>query len=345
MIRAICFQFTLLAASAFPAPASGSDYAVLARYQVGGTGTYDYIRFDPATRRLFASHQTRVEVLDADTGRLLGSITGLRGVHGIALARDLGRGFVSNGADGTVTVFDLTTLKITQTIQTSGNKPDAIEYDPANKRVVVSNGHSNNESIIDAVTGKVLHTAALAGNPESIVFDGRGHVLVDLESHNSIAQIDVATGEVLADWPLAPGEGPTGLAIDRINRRVFVSCGGNETMVVLDADSGKKIASLPIGDDSDGAGFDPATLRAYSSNRDGTLTVIAEETPDRFSVFANVATQLGARTMTVDSAKNRVYRPVVKFGPTPAATPANPEPTGPVLPDTFEILVVGQPSQ
>lgn len=330
-----------LALTAFPLAAglfgaTSETYRITARYPVGGTGSYDYLRLDPATRRLFVSHQTRMEVLNADTGKLLGAITGLQGVHGIAIASDLGRGFISNGLDGVVTVIDLATLRVVQTIQTKGQKPDAIEYDRGTKLVFVSNGHSNNECVIDAATGAIVRMIPLAGNPESVAFDGSGHALVNLESHNSVARIEIATGKVVADWPLAPGEGPTGVAIDLANRRLFVSCGGNERLIVLDAANGRQIAVLPIGDDSDAAGYDPATHHIYSSNRDGTLTVIQQDDADHYRVLATVPTQFGAKTHTVDTARNRVYLPVAKFGPGSEDKP------GPAVPGSFEILVVGQ---
>jgi DNA-binding beta-propeller fold protein YncE len=320
---------------ALAARAADSSYHVAARYPIGGRGSYDYVRFDGQARRLFVSHQTRVEVVDADTGRVEGSIDGLHGVHGIALAKDLNRGFISNGLDGTVTVFDLGTLKVMNTIHTAGKKPDAIEYDPATRLVVVSNGKSNNESFIDATSCAVVRMTLLAGNPESIAFDGRGHALVNLESHNSIAQIDLATGRVLADWPLSPGEGPTGLAIDRGSRRLFASCGANQRLIALDVDSGKVVAVLPIGDDSDGAAFAPATRRVFSSNRDGTLTVIQEDDADHFRVLDNVKTQFGAKTLAVDADKDRIYLPVATFAPG-----GDEDHPGPAVPGTFEVLVV-----
>lgn len=316
-------------------PAESAQYHVSARYAIGGAGSYDYIRLDPETRRLFVSHQTRVEVIDADSGRMEGSITGLRGVHGIALAKDLKRGFITNGLDGTVTVFDLATLQVLDTIRTAGDKPDAIEYDPSTQLVFVSNGHSNNATLIDAKTGAIVRMIALAGNPESIAFDGRGHALVNLESHSSIAQVELASGRVLADWPLSPGENPTGLAIDRVSRRLFASCGGNQKLVVLDADGGRVIAVLPIGDDSDGAAFAPATRRVFSSNRDGTLTVIQEDDADHFRVIASVPTQFGAKTLAVDPDKDRIYLPVATLG-----KGADEDHPGPAVPGTFRVLVV-----
>jgi DNA-binding beta-propeller fold protein YncE len=334
-----CLAPLLVAAAVATAVTARADaplpYHVSARYPIGGKGSYDYIRYDPATHRLFASHQSRVEVINADSGLRVGSIGDLHGVHGIALAPDLGQGFISNGTDGTIAVFDLASLKVTRTIATAGSKPDAIEYDPVTHLVVVSNGHSNNATVINARTGAVVHLIALAGNPESIAFDGRGHVLINLESHNSVAQVDLATGAVLADWPVGPGEGPTGLAIDPIRRRLFVSCGGNEKLVVLDADSGRQVALLPVGDDSDGAAFALPSQRVFSSNRDGTLTVIQEDDADHFRVLGNVPTQFGAKTLAVDAGRDRIFLPVAKLTPGP-----DEDHPGPALPNTFQILVV-----
>jgi len=329
------------AAAALSLPAVRADeaapYHVTAKYAIGGAGSYDYVRLDPQERRLYVSHQTVVEVVDADTGKKMGAITGLHGVHGIALAKDLGRGFITNGLDGVVTVFDTGTLKVLQTIRTRGEKPDAVEYDADSGKVFVSNGHSNDATVIDAKSGAIERIIPLKGNPESIVFDGRGRVLVNLESHNSVAQIDLKTAAVLADWPLGSGEGPTGLAIDLKTRRLFASCGGNQKLVVLDADNGHPVAVLPIGDDSDGAAFDPATRQVFSSNRDGTLTVIQEDDADHFRVLAGVPTQFGAKTLAVDSDKNRIYLPVAKFAPGP-----DEDHPGPTVPGSFTVLVVGR---
>jgi YVTN family beta-propeller protein len=327
--------FVLALTASFAAGALAQTYRVAAQFPIGGTGSYDYVRYDAASRRLYLSHQTRVEVLDSNSGKILGQIAGLRGVHGIALANDLHQGFISNGLNGSVTVFDPATLAVTATIKTGGDKPDAIEYDPATHIVVVSNGHSHNVSLIDATTGRVTHLIALAGNPESIAFDGRGHALVNLESHSSVALIELGTGEVLHDWPIGPGEGPTGLAIDQVTRRAFVSCGGNEKLVVIAADSGRVIAVLPVGDDSDGAAFDPGTRRAFSSNREGTLTVIQEDDADHFRVLENVKTAFGAKTLSLDREGHRIFLPVAQLTPGP-----DEDHPGPAVPGTFRVLVV-----
>jgi DNA-binding beta-propeller fold protein YncE len=315
--------------------ASGQSYRIAAQFPIGGTGSYDYVRYDEAGRRLFVSHQTRVEVLDADSGQSVGQITGLHGVHGIALANELGRGFISNGLNGSVTVFDLHTLAILATLKTGGDKPDAIEYDPATETIVVSNGHSNSETLIDGPTGQVRHVVKLLGNPESIAFDGLGHALVNLESHNSVALIELKSGAVLNDWPIAPGEGPTGLAIDLVSHRAFVSCGGNEKLIVIAADTGRVVAVLPVGDDSDGAAFDPGTRRAFSSNREGTLTVIQEDDAEHFHVSADVKTEFGAKTLAVDRTGHRIFLPVAQLTPGP-----DEDHPGPAVPGTFHVLVV-----
>jgi len=317
------------------AGASASAYQVEQQFPIGGSGSYDYVRYDAAGHRLFLSHQDKVEVVNADTGALLGQIAGLHGVHGIALAPDLNKGFISNGLDGTVAVFDPRTLQVTASIKTGGEKPDAIEYDAASHLIVVSNGHSNNETLIDARTNAVLHLISLPGNPESIAFDGRGHAVVNVESHNSVAQIDLATGTVLHDWPVGPGEGPTGLAVDRQTRRAFVSCGGNEKLVVLALDTGAQIAVLPVGDDSDAVTFNPDTGEVFSSNRDGTLTVIHQDDADHFRVADTVKTQFGAKTMALDPAGRRLFLPVAQL--TPGKDEDHP---GPAVPNTFKVLLV-----
>jgi len=316
-------------------PALTLAFTVAAQYPVGGTGSYDYIRYDAPGHRLFVSHQTKVEVLDSETGKPVGQITGLKGVHGIALAPDLNKGFITNGLSGTVTVFDLGSLAVLSSIKSGGEKPDGIEYDASTHLLVVSNGHSNNEALIDAATGQIKHLVALSGNPESIAFDGRGHVLVNVESHNSVAQIDLMSGKLLNDWPIGPGEGPTGLSIDQKNQRAFVSCGGNEKLVVIAADTGKSIAVLPIGDDSDADGFDPGTQQVFSSNRDGTLTVIKQDDADHYHVVENVKTQFGAKTMTLDPVTHRVFLPVAKLTPGP-----DEDHPGPAVPNTFKVLIV-----
>ena len=320
-----------------PTLVGAQTYRIAAEYPLGGTGSYDYLRYDAHNSRVFVSHQTEVDVVDAVTGKLTAKIPGLHGVHGIVLVPSLGRGFISTGLDGQVTAFDLANLKVTGSFKTGGDKPDAIEFDKASGLLLVSNGHSNSVSLIDAATGTLKFKVAVLGNPESIALDGEGHAFVNLESHNSVAQLDLATGKILSDWPVGPGEGPTGLALDRAHHRLIVTCGGNGKMVILDSAKGAQVAVLPIGDDSDAVSFNPGNGRIFSSNRDGTLTIVQEDDADHFRVLQTLTTQFGARTNTLDAKGDRLFLPVAKF--TPGKDEDHP---GPTVPDTFKLLVVTQ---
>ncbi len=314
---------------------SAQTYHIASTWPIGGTGSYDYVRFDAAGHRLFVSHQTEVAVIDTLSGRMVGKIPGQHGVHGIALVTGLNRGFITNGLSGSVVAFDLSTLAVTGEYKTGGDKPDGIEYDAGTGLLVISNGHSHTVSLMTAATGQVAHLVNVAGNPESIALDGQGRAFVNLESANTIAQIDLARGTVLSEWKTAPGEGPTGLALDRAHHRLIATCGGNETCVVLESVSGKRIAALPIGDDSDAVAFNPDKGLIFSSNRDGTLTIIHENDTDHFQVVQTVQTQFGAKTLALDPVADRVYLPVAKL----TAGPDEDHP-GPAVPDTFKIIVV-----
>ena len=317
-----------------------SGYHLLKKIPLGGEGSWDYLTFHPDSGRLFVSRATHVIVLDPLTGKVVGDIPDTPGVHGIALAPELGRGFVSNGRAGTVTIFDLKTLA-TIGHANAGQNPDAIVYDPASKRVFAMNGRSGDSTAIDAATGAVVDTVPLEGKPEFAVADGRGRVYVNLEDKSQLVVLDSRKLQVVARWPLAPCEQPTGLAIDLEHRRLFSGC-GNKLMAVLDADSGKVITTLPIGSGVDATAFDPGLQNAYASNGDGTLTVIHEETADKFTVVENVATQRGARTMTLDPATHRVYLVTADFGPAPQATPSQPRPRPAIVANTFVVLVFGK---
>ncbi len=314
-----------------------ADYRVLTQFKIGGEGGYDMLCVDSAARRLYVSHATRVEVLDADTGKKLGEVAPGNGVHGIAVASEFNHGFVSNGKDNTVTMFDLKTLQVLKVIPTKGKKPDALDYDPETKQVFVCNG-SGSVDVIDPAVGEVKANIDVGGGLEQLAFDGQGHVFVNVEDKSVIHVVDTHALKLSATWPLAPGEGPTGLAIDRAHHRLFSAC-GNGNFVVLDSGTGKIIATLPIGKDPDGAAFDPTTDRAFASSRGGTLAVVQEESPDKFSVLQNVTTQYGARTLTLDEKTGRIYLPTAEFGPAPADGSSR---RRPILPDTFTVLVVGQ---
>jgi DNA-binding beta-propeller fold protein YncE len=322
--------------------AGKSGYHVSGELPVGGEGGWDYLTVDADARRVYVSHANKVVVLDADSGKVVGEVGNLSGVHGIALAPDLGRGFISNGRSSTVTVFDLKSLATITTIKSTGENPDAILYDPPSSRVFAFNGRSGNATVFDGKTGAVAGTIALGGKPEFAATDLKGTVFVNIEDKSEIAAINVKDLTVKAHWPLKPCEEPSGLALDRQHRRLFAGC-SNQLAAVVDADSGKVVATVPIGEGVDANAFDPATGFAFSSNgRDATLTVIHEDSPDHFTVVENVPTRQGARTMALDEKTHKIFLPTAKFGPPPAPTAEQPRPRPAIQPGTFAVLVVSR---
>jgi len=329
----------LSTAALFPA-ASAPGYHVTATYKVGGEGGWDYLTADASARRVYISRGTHVMVLDADSGKVVGDIADTQGVHGIALAPELGRGFTSNGREGTVSIFDLKTLATSSKVKV-GENPDAILYDPATKRVFTFNGRSQDSTAVDASSGQVLGTIKLDGKPEFAASDAKGEVFVNIEDKSELVAIDSNKLEIKAKWALAPCEEPSGLSIDRKNRRLFAGC-GNKMMAVVDADSGKVLATPPIGEGVDATWFDPGTGLAFASCGEGVLTVVKEESPDRFSVAESVPTQRGARTMALDEKTHNVFVVTAEFGPPPAPTPDNPHPRRSIVPGSFVVLVVSK---
>jgi hypothetical protein len=319
--------------------ADAPPYKLATRISPGGDGGWDALTLDAAAHRLFVTRSTRVQVVDLEHGTLLGEIPDTPGVHGVALVPAIGRGFTSNGRDSSVTVFDLKTLATLSKVKLAARNPDAIEYDAFSGRVFTFNGGSASATAIEAATGKVVGTVALDGKPEFAVADGKGQMFVNLEDRSMVACFDTRTLEVKSRWPLEPGEGPSGIALDREHRRLFSAC-DNQKLIVLDADSGKRIADLPIGARVDGAAFDAGLRLALTSNGDGTLSVIREDSPDRFTKLGDVPTQRGARTLTLDEVTHRVYTVTAQFGETPAPTVEQPRPRPPVVPGTFVILVL-----
>ena len=331
----------LVAAAALAATgpaAADPGYKVVKTYKLGGEGGWDYLTADAAARRLYISRATHVIVLDLDSGKTVGDIADTPGVHGIALAPELGRGFVSNGREGTVSIFDLKTLATSSKVKV-GENPDAILYDPATKRVFTFNGRSQDSTAIDAAKGTVLGTIKLDGKPEFAASDGKGEIFVNIEDKSELVAIDPNKLEVKSKWPLAPCESPTGLSMDRKNRRLFVGC-DNKMMAVVNADTGKVVATPATGDGVDATTFDAETGLAFASAGEGVLTVVREDSPDKFSVAENVPTQKGARTLALDSKTHNVFVVTAKFAPTPAATSDNPHARPSILPDTFVVLVV-----
>ncbi len=338
-VRGIAWFIVMLFLTA-SAIADGPGYHVLNTFKLGGEGGWDYLTLDSVSRLLYISRGTHVIVLNADSGTVEGDIPDTPGVHGIALAPDLGRGFVSNGQEGTVTIFDLKSLKLISKVKV-GQNPDAILYDSFTKRVFTFNGRSNDSSAIDATNGTLLATIKLDGKPEFAVSDGHGKIFDNLEDKSELTEIDAKTLQVISTWPLAPCEGPSGLAIDRKNHRLFSGC-HNQVMAIVNADNGKVITTLPIGKGVDATRFDAGTNLAFASCGDGHLTVIKEESKDKFSAVENVDTQEGARTMALDTRTHNIYLVTAKFGPPPAPTPERPHPWHSIIPDTFTVLVVGK---
>jgi YVTN family beta-propeller protein len=328
----------LMCLSAIGIAQSSSGYHVVKKIAVGGEGGWDYITFDARSHRLFASHGTKVVVMSTDSDKVIGEIPKTEGVHGIAVANEFGRCFVSNGRASTVSIVDLKTLKLIDTISV-GKNPDAILYDPFSRRVFVFNGRSNDATILDAKKGTIISTLPLGGKPEYSVTDGKGHVFVNIEDKSEIVAIDAKEMKILSRWPIKPGEEPSGLAIDVKNNRLFSVC-SNKLMVILNADNGTVLASLPIGDRTDGCAFDWQTGLAFSANGEGTITVVHEESPLKFSVLETVKTQVGGRTITVDPATHTVYIPTAEFGPVPSPTQEHPHPRPAILPNTFVILKI-----
>ena len=342
MVSRVTFAATLTVCLSFAASVWASDpqpYRVLQKYEVGGEGRWDCLIVDAEARRLYVTRQTHVMVLDVDSGKVLGDIPDTQGVHGVALAPELGRGFTSNGGANTATIFDLKTLKSLETVKT-GENPDAILFDPLTKRVFTFNGRSHDATAFDAQSAKVLGTIPLEGKPEFAVSDGQGQVFVNIEDKSEVVRIDLKELKVTARWPLAPGEEPSGLALDAKNRRLFAAC-GNEKMVVLDADSGKIVSTVPIGKGVDAAAFDPETSDAFSSNGEGTLTVVHEDDPAHFVVVQTVTTQRGARTMALDPKTHNVFLATARFEAPPTSSPTTGRARPSPVPNSFTILVVG----
>jgi DNA-binding beta-propeller fold protein YncE len=320
------------------------SYKVAGSILIGGTGHWDYLLADSDSRRLYVSHNAEVVVIDLDSQKIVGKIAVGGFSHGIAIDPDANLGFITTGVSGTdpheyptqVATFDLKTLEVKDRIKV-GEDPDAIVYDPPSGRVFAFNGDISQVTVINPKTARVEKIIDLGGKPEFSVSDGKGSVYVNLEDKSEIAKIDTGSLTVKAHWPLAPCEEPAGLALDRENRRLFSTC-GNQTVVVVDADSGKVVASLPIGVHPDGALYDPETKLAFSSNIDATLTVVSHKGKDKYSVVDTVQTEPGARTMALDLKTHTLYLSSAKFGPKPEGSrfPS-------VIPDTFKVLILKQP--
>ena len=327
-----------LALSMSAAASAQTPYKILDKWSIGGEGGWDYLTSDPQAHRLYVTHGPRVEVLDSDSGKAVGSITGLKGTHGVALDNAGKYGYISDGGANVVVVFDRTSLATVASIP-AGTNPDGIVFEPVTKTVWAFNGRSSNATVIDTEQKGVVATIPLSGKPEFPVADGKGIVFANIETKNEIVRMDAATKTVTATWPLANCDSPSGLAIDREGSRLFAVCDGGK-MAVVDAKTGKTLANPTIGDGPDAARYDPTHKLAFSSNGSGTLTVI-DAGKDNYPVLQTLTTQPGARTMTLDTNTGRIYLATAEFGPRPAPTPTNPHPRPSIKPGSFTILVVG----
>jgi YVTN family beta-propeller protein len=316
--------------------AAGADYKVVKTWKLGGEGGWDYLTADSDGHRLFIARATRVMVIDTDSGKQVGEIPDTPGVHGVVLVPDLGRGFTSNGREDTVSVFDLKTLAVEKKIKV-GNGPDAIVYDSFSKRVFTFNGRGHDATAIDEAKGEVAGKIDLGGKPEFAVTDEKGTMWVNLEDKSELVAFDPVKLAVESRWKLADCEEPTGLAMDRKTRRLFAGC-GNKKMAIVDADSGKSVASAAIGDGCDATAFDADLGLAFASAGDGTITVVHEDSADKFSVVQTVATQKWARTMALDAKTHVIYTVTANVTAHPSASGGRPERK--VEPDSFVALVV-----
>jgi len=318
VILAVVLGLTAIGTLATPAP----GYHVIKKVTVPGTGSWDYVTVDEAARRVYIAHATQVQVLDADTAELVGTIPNTPGAHGVAVVPEFGRGFITAGKSDSVIIFDLKTLKPLGEVKV-GKKPDAIIYDPATKHLFVMNGDSDSTTVINAADGKVVGTVDLGGGPEFAVADGKGNVYINLEDKAETVHIDSNTLKILHHWPLAPGKTATALAFDPQTRRLFAGCRGGQLMVVLDADSGKVITTAPLGERVDAAAYDPATKLVFMSTGGGTTAVFHQDSADKYTLLENVTTNPASKTMGLDPKTHHLF------------VPAN-------LAGQFTILVFGQ---
>ncbi len=302
----------LVAGSVYSKPATKGGFKIVNKIQLEGDEKWDYLFSDDAAGLLYVSHGNMVQVVDEAKGEVVGKITGVNGVHGIAIDKALNKGFITCGKDSSVTIFDTKSLKVITKVTVTGKGPDAILFDPFSKNVFVFNGKSNNATVINAGTNAIIATIPFAGNPEFPQSDGKGKVFVNLEDNSSIAVINTVTNKVEKVWPVAPGEEPTGLALDNETHRLFSVC-KNKLMIIVDAENGKVVTTLPTGAKTDGAAFDPLLKFAYSSNGEGTVTVVKEVNKDTFSVLENIVTQKGAKTITINKNTHHIYLPTAEF--------------------------------
>ena len=352
MKKSLQMAFLAVLTLAYTSALADSGYRLLKKVPIPGDGSWDYISVDSVNRHVFVSHGSQIDVLDADSGNIVGKIvapepdpsvktTTVTGVHGAAIAPELGRGFTSNGRASSVTIFDLKTLKPLGETKV-GDGPDGYVYDSASRRAFTFSGRINGATAVDGADGKVAGSVDLGGKPEAASADGKGHVFVNIEDKDVVAEIDSRKLTVLEKWPVAPCHEPASMAIDPAHQRLFIGC-RNKMMAVMNTENGKIVTTLPIGAQTDAAVFDPKLHLAFSSNGDGTVTVVHQDSADKYLVIDNVKTEPGARTMGLDLKTHRLFLSLAdRPAPTPSA-PAQPgAPRGTIVPGTFRVLIVGK---
>ncbi|MGI8950859.1 MAG: YncE family protein [Chitinophagaceae bacterium] len=331
-IYLIVLNFLMFSCSAFAQP--NPSLKIIKTFPIKSNNWWDYIAVSPVTDYLYVSHGTQVNILDKNTGDSVGVIPNTKGVHGIAFAPEFNKGFTSNGGLNTVTVFDIKTNKVLDSIKT-GENPDAIMYDPFLKKIITCNGRSKNLSVIDPAADSVVATISLSGKPETAVSDGAGKIYVNIEDKSEISCINIQTNTVEASWSIAPGESPSGLAINKKTRRLFAGC-DNKLLMIINADNGNVVTKLSIGDGCDGVAFDSTRNLIFSSNGDGTLTMIQEQSGNNYKVLDNIVTKRGARTCTVDQQTHQIFLPTAELDQ------LNEGQRPKMKPGTFQVLVVGE---
>ena len=322
-----------------PALSSSKKYHLIKTIPLGGEGGWDIVTSDEQARRIYITHNNEVDILDADSGVVLGKVDGIHGAHGVALVHEYNKGFITSGKSNEVTVFDLKTFQSLQTIS-AGNKPDVIIFEPVSKKVFAFNSEGHSVSVINPKDNTVLHTIELDGAPEYAVADGNGKVFVNIEDKNTVIEIDVKTFSILNRWSVSPGENPTGLAIDSKHHRLFIGC-RNKKMIVMNATSGKVLSTVPIGDRVDATVFEEKTGKIYNSNGDGTVTVTQRDQHDTYADVETIETKLGSRTMGLDAVTNHLFIPSADFRPAPEATKDNPHPRPELVEGTLAVLIYG----
>jgi YVTN family beta-propeller protein len=329
----------LCALFAVPQLSARQPYKIVDRWKIGGDGFWDYLLADPPAHRLYVTHGPQVIVLDTQTGKQIGAITGMHGTHGIALD-DAGKfGYISDGGGNAVVVFDRATLATVATIPTGGQNPDGIVFEPVTKTVWAFNGRSKDAAVIDTATRKVIANIPLPGKPEFPAVDGKGIVFDNIEDKSEIVRLDAASKTLTATWPLTGCEEPSGLAFDVAGARLFAVC--DKHMAVVDSNTGKTLATPAIGDGPDAAGWDAAHKLAFASCGEGVLSVVDTSAP-AYATIESLPTQRGARTMAYDSQTDRIYLVAADFGPAPSPSADNPRPRPTIIPGSFTIIVVGR---